>query len=91
MSTEISPDILRSLGRIEGNQEQMNERLREMNGRFDRVDARFDRTDTRFDRTDTRFDRADARFDRLLLALLAVGATIVAALIVILVKLFLGA
>ena len=61
MSTEISPDILRSLGRIEGNQEQMNERLREMNGRFDRVDARFDRTDTRF-------DRADARFDRLLLA-----------------------
>jgi predicted nuclease with TOPRIM domain len=84
MSTEISPDILRSLGRIEGNQEQMNERLREMNGRFDRVDARFDRTDTRF-------DRADARFDRLLLALLAVGATIVAALIVILVKLFLGA
>ena len=84
MSTEISPDILRSLGRIEGNQEQMNERLREMNGRFDRVDARFDRTDTRF-------DRADARFDQLLLALLAVGATIVAALIVILVKLFLGA
>ena len=77
MSTEISPDILRSLGRIEGNQEQMNERLREMNGRFDRVD--------------TRFDRADTRFDRLLLALLAVGATIVAALIVILVKLFLGA
>ena len=62
MTTETLPDIFRSIGRLEGNQEQTNARL----------------------------DRIEARLDRLTLALLGVGATIVAALVAIAFKLFLG-
>ena len=81
-------EVYRTLGRLEEGQVQLKEQLvrqEERNERqFDRIDERFNRMDERFARVDERFARVDERFarlegriDRLMLALFAIGATII--------------
>ena len=74
-------EVYRTLGRLEEGQVQLKEQLvrqEERNERqFDRIDERFNRMDERFARVDERFARLEGRIDRLMLALFAIGATII--------------
>jgi predicted nuclease with TOPRIM domain len=81
-------EVYRTLGRLEEGQSQLKDQLvrhEERNERqFDRIEQRFNRMDERFDRVDERFARVDerlarleSRIDRLMLALFAIGATII--------------
>ena len=74
-------EVYRTLGRLEEGQVQLKEQLvrqEERNERqFDRIDERFNRMDERFASVDERFARLEGRIDRLMLALFAIGATII--------------
>ena len=76
-------DIARSLGRLESHAEQGDARM-------DRSDGRMDRMDARMDRMEARLDRIDGRLDRLFLTVIGIGATMIAGVIAVLVKLFAG-
>ena len=50
MEQATAVELARGIGRIEGQQVQTNERLREMTDRMDRMEARMDRLESKLDR-----------------------------------------
>ena len=77
MTTEVTvAEVIRSIGRLEGQQEQ--------------IIARLDRMDGRVDRLEGRIDRLAGRVDRMVFTMWVVGGGIIAAVGAVIVKLFLG-
>ena len=76
INAQVTPEINRLEGRIDGNQillrqidRKIDASVKDRNARFDRfereMDTRFERIDARFEGIDTRFERIDARFERI--------------------------
>jgi tetrahydromethanopterin S-methyltransferase subunit B len=77
MTTEVTAaEVIRRIGRLEGQQEQ--------------IIARLDRMDGRVDRLEGRIDRLAGRVDRMVFTMWVVGGGIIAAVGAVIVKLFLG-
>ena len=66
--------MYRILGRLEEGQAQLKEQLVRHEERNER---QFDRIDEEFKRIEQRFSRLEGRIDRLMLALFAIGATLI--------------
>jgi prefoldin subunit 5 len=81
MTTESAlADVMRAIGRLEGQQEQMNARMLELSQRLDQ----------RMLELNQRIDTLNQRMDKLIFSLFGVGGAIAAGLIAIGVKVFLG-
>ena len=74
INAQVTPEINRLEGRIDGNQillrqidRKIDASVKDRNARFDRLEremnARFERNDAKFDGIDARFDAIDAKFD----------------------------
>ena len=88
MTTEVTAaEVIRSIGRLEGQQEQIIARLDRME---DRLDGRMNQLEGRMDRLESRMDQLAGRMDRMIFTMWVVGGGIIAAVGAVLVKLFLG-
>ena len=76
INAQVTPEINRLEGRIDGNQillrqidRKIDASVKDRNARFDRfereMNTRFERIDARFEGIDTRFERIDTRFERI--------------------------
>ena len=76
INAQVTPEINRLEGRIDGNQillRQIDRKIdasaKETNARFDRLErgmnTRFERIDARFEGIDSRFEGIDAKFERI--------------------------
>jgi predicted nuclease with TOPRIM domain len=75
--SQLKDQLVRHEERNERQFDRIEQRFDRMDERFARVDERFTRVDERFDRIEQRFTRIEGRIDRLMLALFAIGATII--------------
>ena len=76
INAQVTPEINRLEGRIDGNQillrqidRKIDANAKDTNARFDRLErgmnTRFERIDARFEGIDTRFEGIDAKFERI--------------------------
>lgn len=76
INAQVTPEINRLEGRIDGNQillrqidRKIDASVKDRNARFDRLEremnTRFERIDARFEGIDTRFEGIDAKFERI--------------------------
>ena len=76
INAQVTPEINRLEGRIDGNQillrqidRKIDASVKDRNARFDRLEremnTRFERIDARFEGIDAKFERIDARFERI--------------------------
>ncbi|MBV8197855.1 MAG: hypothetical protein JO263_06955 [Candidatus Eremiobacteraeota bacterium] len=61
----VSSTMEERVGRLEGINEQIRDRLNSIDGRFEQIDRRFEQIDRRFESIDRRFDGMELRFDRI--------------------------
>lgn len=79
INAQVTPEINRLEGRIDGNQlllrqidrkidakfDGLNARFEGIDAKFEGIDARFEAIDARFEAIDRRFEAVDARFERI--------------------------
>ena len=99
MVTEAATaDIMRAIGALEGQQQQMNERMRDMQEQMnERMRDMQEQTNERMrdmrdmqEQTNERIGDINQRLDKMIFGMFGVGGAIVAAVIGLGVKLFLG-
>lgn len=65
INAQVTPEINRLEGRIDGNQLLLRQIDRKIDAKFDGLNARFEGIDARFEAIDRRFEAVHARFERI--------------------------